>query len=421
MPTSKLESALERGLSPGGDLIDEIERLGEYPITETADAQALVAALAQLPAPLPEDERLGWLEVLLELIEGADSEEACSILAAEGTDELLRIYDATLGSGGEESESVLLYALKLLALMQDERGVERIIAAARIPLAPDEFMWEVIFDCFTEEHELWRMLCDGLRDPLPEGAIAVAYLDFVNQRALSGELEDHPFDTEAGYKLLERWLADTDEDNFGSAHSAATALPFLAGARRGQLLSLAMDHADAEIQLEGAWASARLGGESGVKMLARFAADPKLAATALEYLEELGRSDALPPEAREPDFQARAEICRWLAHPSEFGEAPDEIEVFDTRELYWPPTRDHRQVWLLKYRYLKGEDREEEEAGIGMVGSITFALFGETTADMSPEQLYGLHCCWELQTNEDPRAPHKRDGDAGWRLIREQA
>ena len=421
MSTSKLQSALKRGMAPGGDLMDEVDRLGDYPITNAADAQALVAALRQIPAPLPEDERLGWLEVLLELFECADSEEACSILSEEGVEELLRIYDATIGHDGEERENALLFILKMLALTQDERGVERIIAAARAPLAPDEFMWGVVFDCFTEEHELWRVLCDGLRDPLPEGLVGVAYLDFVNQQALSGELDDHPFDTEAGYKLLERWLADGDEDNYSHAHSAATALAFLSGARRGQLLSLAMDHADTEVQLEGAWASAKLGGEAGVKILARFAADPKQAATALEYLEELGRSDALPPEAREPAFRARADMCRWLSHPNEFGEVPDEIEVYDTRELYWPPTRDHRQVWLLKYRYFKSDERAAEETGIGMVGSITFSLVGETTAAMQPEELYGLHCCWELQADEDPRAPEKRDGKLGWGLILEQA
>ena len=52
-----------------------------------------------------------------------------------------------------------------------------------------------------------------------------------------------------------------------------------------------------------------------------------------------------------------------------------------------------------------------------MVGSITFALVGETTPDMTPEDAYGVHCCWELEVNDDPRAPKKRSAKAGRKLL----
>ena len=52
-----------------------------------------------------------------------------------------------------------------------------------------------------------------------------------------------------------------------------------------------------------------------------------------------------------------------------------------------------------------------------MVGSVTFALFGETNADLSPEDVYGLHCCWELECNGDDRAPRKRSAAAGRKLL----
>ena len=54
-----------------------------------------------------------------------------------------------------------------------------------------------------------------------------------------------------------------------------------------------------------------------------------------------------------------------------------------------------------------------------MVGSDTFALFGEDTAGLSPEDIYGLHCCWELEMNEDPRAPEERTPEAGRRILAE--
>ena len=68
-----------------------------------------------------------------------------------------------------------------------------------------------------------------------------------------------------------------------------------------------------------------------------------------------------------------------------------------------------------------GDDEEEEaakdDAGYGMVGSVTFALFGEATSALTPIEVYALHCCWELEMNHDPRAPEKRSVKAGMALL----
>ena len=170
--------------------------------------------------------------------------------------------------------------------------------------------------------------------------------------------------------------------------------------------------------MEAAWASAYRGGEAGLKFLARQAADPRFAKTAQQYLEELGRTDVIPEAASEPDFQAMAEMSNWLAHPNECGSPPSDIELYDTRKLFWPPTEDTRQLWLFRYRYAARNEDGSDDTGIGMVGSVTFALFGEATADLCPEDVYGLHCCWELERNEDPRAPKKRTAKAGRKLLR---
>lgn len=142
--------------------------------------------------------------------------------------------------------------------------------------------------------------------------------------------------------------------------------------------------------------------------------DPSQSAVAVAYLRELGRSDLIPAVATEPDFAACAEMCGWLTHPMEFGKPPTEIVLFDTRELHWPPTRDRRRVWLFRYRY---EREGEVDEGLGMVGSVTFALFGETTVDKSAEEVYGLHCAWELQNNKDERAPEDRSAWAGMEIL----
>ena len=159
---------------------------------------------------------------------------------------------------------------------------------------------------------------------------------------------------------------------------------------------------------------AKAGNSTGLEMLQEMCKNPNYSLQAQEYLKELGHPDRVPSEARQADFLAAAEMCQWLAHPMEFGRPPARIELHDTRELFWPPTNDRRRVWLFRYEY---DGPDGEDIGLGMVGSVTFALFGEASADLCPEDAYGLHCAWELECNEDPNAPTQRSAMAGRRIL----
>ena len=138
----------------------------------------------------------------------------------------------------------------------------------------------------------------------------------------------------------------------------------------------------------------------------------------MHYLIELGAENRIPLHAKSEDFKAISEMCQWLAHPMEFGRPPHEIRQVDTRELFWPPTNDRRKLWNFLYEYPPREGKTEPDVGHGMVGSVTFALFGETKADLSAEQVYGLHCAWELECNRDARAPQKRTAEAGIQILK---
>jgi hypothetical protein len=303
----------------------------------------------------------------------------------------------------------------MFALYAYGPGVERVAAAVR--RFEDEGLWEVVFGLFGEEnHPHGPALVDALRDPLPDSIAGAVLLDLANALSRQKRLERHPYDTHAGWLRLERWLRDSNPEFFNYAHSAAASLPFLAPEARNSLAALAMDHPDAGVQMEAAWAGAYRGGTAGLTFLARMCEDPRHSLTARRYLDELGHGDRVPAKAREANFEAMAQMCNWLAHPNEFGEPPTDITLYDTRELNWPPTDDRRRVWLFKYIYA-GRNNGTDEVGLGMVGSITFALFGETTADMSPEDAYGVHCGWELEVNDDPRAPKKRTAKAGRKLL----
>jgi hypothetical protein len=56
---------------------------------------------------------------------------------------------------------------------------------------------------------------------------------------------------------------------------------------------------------------------------------------------------------------------------------------------------------------------------VRFVGSITFSLFFVTSADMTPEEIYALHCCWELQTQGAPGTPKEISAAYGRKMLAE--
>jgi hypothetical protein len=314
------------------------------------------------------------------------------------------------------AEHALTMIAKMFAMYGYEPGLSLVASIAR--RFPDSFWISVAFGMYGDpQHPQGPDLIELMREPLPTGFVAVVTLDLANTLCRQGRLASHPFDTPAGHTMLESWLTDTNPEHFSYALSSAAALPFVNDDVRGRLANLAFEHPDPKVQMEAAWASAYRGNEAGLKFLARMSTDVRMSVTARHYLEELDRLDVMPDEANDPNFQAMARMCDWLAHPNECGRPPDEIDVYDTREMYWPPTDDTRQVWLFRYRYKNANRDGTDDVGISMVGSVTFALFGEATADLCPEDVYGLHCCWELECNQDPRAPDKRTAKAGRELL----
>jgi hypothetical protein len=283
----------------------------------------------------------------------------------------------------------------------------------RDPRLSEGYLWPTIFEMIAERHPEAAEICQRLSDPLPIGPVITPYLEFANRMAREGRVSRHPFATEPGVERLSAFLADRNED--GAAISAAASIPFLIADAREPLLDLAAAHADPLVRLEAAWAMAKLDSRNGHRRLVDFCRDPRFSKRAASYLEELGLAKLVPLESRTPGFQAMSEMCSWLAHPMEFARAPDQIAQYDMRELNWPPTGERHRLWLFQFSY-DPSDVDTGSAGIGLVGSVTFAL-AETAPDLSPEDVYGLHCCWELQQANGPRAPDECSPAEGRRLI----
>lgn len=414
-----LRSRLNAALLAGKDLSEELKFTDSRPLClreaiQICELLAEQTNVRRLVDSATHGEYSTPLYHLAMLFQAEMEDAATEYLRAHGLPELLRLCDLALVEP-EPPAHPLTRIAKMFALYGHEPGVERMAAIVR--RFPDSYYLSISFQALgSPEHPHGPALVERLREPLPTGFAAVLTLDLANTLCRQQRLDAHPFDTPAGHRMLESWLTDRSPDHSSYAVSAAASLPFFGDRIRNRLAALAMDHPDTGVQMEAAWASAYRGGKVGLKFLARLCADPRTSLAAQQYLEELGRTEAIPERVHDEDFRAMAEMCSWLAHPNECGRPPDDIELYDARELFWPPTGDTRQLWLFRYRYA-GRDGEEERSGVGMVGSITFALFGEATAEMPPEDVYGLHCCWELEMNEDPRAPKKRTARAGRKLL----
>jgi hypothetical protein len=412
-----LQKALER-FAGGEDLETALESVGDEPVASKRDAVALVEALGRIPRVPHRVEgryRTSPLFRLVALFQEVEDPEAAKILREQGGPELVRIFEASFPPDEDDHDDAP-FLLKIL-VMYRVAGTESLIErAAGDPSTRDFFLWSVILSQMESDHPMAAEIIERLRDPLPEGFAGIAFLDLANQRAR--ELNaSHPFDTALGLARLESILTDPDPEHFSHAQSAAGAIPFLKTPSRKRLLDLAWSHPDFAVRAESWWSAAKLGDERGIAALAEASADARHGSRALAYLEELDRLDAAPASAMTDEHRVLAEMADWLSYPTEFGRFPDALRVLDTRELFWPPTNDRRRLWLIDFTYEACEGREKRETGVGMVGSITFALFGETTESMSPEDLYALHCVWELQTNADPRAPEDRSIEEGRKLL----
>lgn len=400
MFSSPLRRAITRGMKPDGNLADELRKLDDYSIRSRKDAKAICEALRKLPVQPGGDDGfsspLRALASLFQDVEGRDA-PAFDVMNDEGLPELLRFFDAMFEAGSEADADDLLFLLKIFAMYGLAEGAERIVAAAQRPLKPDAYMWHVVLSMFAGAHPHRDLVFDALSDPLPPDFLGVALLDSANGAAMEGELDQHPFDSEAGWKQLEQWLEDRDSENFSYAHSATASLPFMSNPAGDRLLALAMDHVDPGVQMEAAWAAGKLGREAGLKILTRFCLDVNHSDVAQRYLAELDRDDMIPEEAKDASFQAKAEFARWLAHPNELGRAPDELEIVDHRVLAWPPLREPQPFWLIRYRLRDQTGLKDDDVDCGLVGSATWCFFCYRMHERPPEDAYAIHCYWEME------------------------
>jgi len=184
-----------------------------------------------------------------------------------------------------------------------------------------------------------------LRDLLPPGFIGVALLDTADAGLIEGAEMPHPFDSPEGVQRLRAWLTTADEGEYSYAHSATAAMPFLSEPGREELLGLAMKHPDIGVQIETAWAAAKLGQEEGLHRLAAFCRNINHSHTARRYLGELGREDLVPSEAKDADFEALASISTVMEWTNAKAVSEDQAKSITSFLL---PNQGMGTGWLAK-------------------------------------------------------------------------
>ena len=392
--------ALDRGMRPGAKLGDELGQLGEYSIKSKSDAEAVCRVLGRCVREAASLEPETSLQALIALFQDVEG-RACPAFLPMVELGLPMLVDL-VHAGCEDDSGIdpddVLFALKILVIYGTSEGTDAVIQAAQQPFQPDSYWWHLILQPYGDGHPETARLFQTLGSSLPADFLAVSLLDCANTALVGGVAHEHPFDNDGGKRQLRRWLTDQDGEHFTYAARAATALPYISNPERDRLLAVACDHPGNEVRLEAARAAARLGRDAGFERLARFCLDVNDAEKASQYLRELGREDAIPPESLDSDFRAKAEFSQWLAHPNELGRPPDLLEIVDRRDLAWPPDFERKTLWLIKYSLRGASGAINDDVGVGLVGSVTFSLWRELE-QRNADDAYAAHCYWELEAS----------------------
>ncbi|MEZ6151041.1 MAG: hypothetical protein R3C09_13045 [Pirellulaceae bacterium] len=405
-----LVRAIDQGLKLDGDLAWELEQLGYVEIESQEQGEAILRAVGRLPQ-LHGQVTQAYNSVdssvanLFLQVYDTDS-EAYVLLWRRGIPELIqhyetlqREYDQTLRDERVPEDGQLdglLELLKVLATYQTREGTDLVIEAARSGLGGENYQWYSILSPYTAEHPQSERLFAELAQPLPQADnIAESLLDAANSAAVDDEGFAHPFASSAGLIRLKKWLSSSDEDDLLKAASAAVALAYLDLPGRDVLLDVAASHRDVRVRIEAAAAAVHAGLPVGLERLVEYCKDVHASVSAQEQLIQLEQSDLIPADALEPKFNAMAQFSHWLQSESELYRSPDELDVLDQRQLHWLDSDEPLQMSLVRYRSAGQTLLDDDDIGVGIVGSMTWSFFSEGIEQLPIEDIYAIHCAHE--------------------------
>jgi len=415
-------------------LIDDLQRaddLAGSELNRTARRSAWVAELspeklaeflaaaAELPAPLsPATDRLlaSWLlaavqtrrqtppasrpadDELVLALNAIESLYAALPASARSRGQLL----AWLTSGGSASELELFQRLVLAAPPENDQDVVQMLA----PL-------------FQRQRTVAAGLFPSLLGAMGFPALAAPVLDLANFLTRERIVSRHPA-TDISSELIDLvgelaqmlLLLEEQPDRFGDtpqelsrrvargvalAVSLADALALIGDKRGVGKLYQALRVGHRRLRTEAAYALVRLGESDAAEELAGLAAEPVARLRVLAYAKELGIEGKIEERYASPESRAEAELCVWLAEPTQYGVPPSACELFDHRRQHWPGYNEPVDCYLFRFQYVVTvEDGERSFSNIGIAGPLVYAFLADM-GELPADDIYAAFAGWHAQ------------------------
>ncbi|MBN8602276.1 MAG: hypothetical protein J0M26_14675 [Planctomycetes bacterium] len=397
--SSPFRRAIQRGLEPGGDIVKELRAITDRTITSRRDAEAVINALASLTPEQLTARRLEYdnssplfyLAMWFECINYSPS-AATTTFAEKGIPQLIKCYDAVAQLKQKDNEKDLIYLLALMVAYKSPKAADRIVEAARKPLAPFDYSWSLIFESLAKDYPDKNKILAAFSEKLPAEPLAIRLLQFANDEMANEKLEQHPFDSPAGYALLNQWLSNTKDADLSMA--ALSAIPFLVDAEQEQLLEQAVKSPFKQIRLRGATHAAEIGFAFGFEELKELCTDVGYSKGASDRLRALDRADLIPKEISEPEFLAKAKLSHWLQVNTERSDAPSEMKILDSRVLTLPAESKNQTYYLIQFRYSDPFGFSADETYVGLVGKNVYCAFDFDLPSRPIEDIYALYATY---------------------------
>jgi hypothetical protein len=418
-PSQMFCKALEQWCLEGGSLRQALERFRGHEIASPAEVIAICRALDALHS----NEALHTtsdgrpLEIIAQLFSTPKTPEAEQAIIADGL-QWLRWYATDALAGKPFDTHDLLSVLKVLAKYRQKEDVSVIYKAITFRIAADDPAWFEIFDAFRDKHPYIKPFLQSLAKHLPHGRCCLAFLTLCNHIATTKQLQPHAFNAPVSMEKLKIYLHPQSHRSLEFAQAAICTAPLLEESNRNTLLQLGDSHPDPSIPFLAKVMRATLGDQREIEALVTRCLDVNRSYETQLVLKEIGLEKHIPEASQKEDFLALAKTAHWLLSESPLRCSPDRVHLMESRELFWLPRHHPVRLYAVKYEFDHPQGELAIRDGIALVGSITHSLIGETNASMDLVDVYGLHCCWELEALNDPLAPRNRTLKTGRNLLR---
>jgi hypothetical protein len=418
-PSQLFCKALEQWCLEGGSLRQALEKFRGHTVATKAEVAAICRALDALHS----NEALHTttdgrpLEIIAQLFSTPKTREAEQAIIDDGL-QWLRWYATDALSGKPHDTHDLLSLLSVLAKYRQKEDVSVIYKAITFRIAADDPAWLTIFDAFRDQHPYIKPFLQSLAKHLPSGRCCLAFLKLCDHIATTKQLQPHAFNAPVGMEKLKSYLHPQSQRSMEFARAAICTAPLLEESHCQTILRLGDAHPDPSIPFLAKVMRATLGDQGEIDALVARCLDVNRSYETQLVLKEIGLESRIPSASQREDFLALAKTAHWLVSESPLRCSPDRLHFLESRELFWLPRHQHVRLYAVKYEFDQPQGELAIRDGIALVGSITHSLIGETNASMDLIDVYGLHCCWELEAMNDPLAPRNRTLKTGRNLLR---